>query len=345
MQTSLFEFELPDELIASQPVSPRDSARMLVAGESFLNMHVRDLPGFLRAGDVMVFNDTKVLPARLMGKRGLGKVEVLLHKKLAGYETRWMCFAKPAKKLKVGDAVDFAAGFYGVVMEKFEDGQVAVEFPYSAAMLRELLRAHGQMPLPPYIEKMRKAGETDAEDYQTVYAKHEGSVAAPTAGLHYTKELLAAIDAMGVRRVHVTLHVGGGTFLPVKVADTDDHVMHSEYAVISGEVAEVINAARAAGGRVVAVGTTSLRVLESAAEEDGSLRAFDGETAIFITPGYRFKVVDVLLTNFHLPRSTLFMLVCAFAGVERMKAAYAHAISAGYRFYSYGDTSLLTRGL
>lgn len=316
---------------------------MLVAGDAFLNSIVRDLPQFLKAGDVMVFNDTKVLPARLLGKRGLIKVELLLHKRQADYENRWACFAKPGKKLKVGDIVDFASDFYAVVVDKQEDGQVVVDFPCDSATLREQLLRHGQMPLPPYIEKIRKAGASDSEDYQTVYARHEGSVAAPTAGLHYTPELLAAIDAMGVTRVHVTLHVGGGTFLPVKVEDTSEHVMHSEYAVVTREAADAINAARAKGGRVVAVGTTSLRTLESAADEDGQLHAFDGETSIFITPGYRFRIVDMLLTNFHLPRSTLFMLVCAFAGMETMQAAYRHAIAQGYRFYSYGDTSLLYR--
>ncbi len=314
---------------------------MLVVGEQISDAQVRDLPGYLKAGDVIVFNDTRVIPARLAGKRGEAKIEILLHKRLADYEARWACFAKPAKKLKAGDAVEFAAGFYAVVMEKLDDGQVVLEFPYEARHLRDLLERHGSMPLPPYIEKLRKAGGTDTEDYQTVYGKHDGSVAAPTAGLHYTPELLAAIDALGVKRVHVTLHVGGGTFLPVKVEDTDEHVMHSEYAVLTRDAAEAINAARAAGGRVVAVGTTSLRTLETAADDSGKVHAFAGETAIFITPGYRFKAVDMLLTNFHLPRSTLFMLVCAFAGIDRMKMAYNHAISHGYRFYSYGDTSLL----
>ena len=341
MKTSLFDFTLPEELIASEPVSPRDAARMLVVADGISDAVVRELPQYLRAGDVMVFNDTKVLPARLMGKRGEAKIEILLHKKLADYDARWMCFAKPAKKLAVGDMVNFSADFYAVVMEKRDDGQVVLEFPCGAAHLRVLLARYGQMPLPPYIEKLRKADERDGEHYQTVYAKHEGSVAAPTAGLHYTPELLAAIDALGVKRVFVTLHVGGGTFLPVKVEDTGEHVMHSEYAELSAEVAEVINAAKAAGGRVIAVGTTSLRTLESAAGEDGIMHEFASETSIFITPGYRFRVVDMLLTNFHLPKSTLFMLVSAFCGLEKMKAAYAHAIAGKYRFYSYGDTSLL----
>ena len=343
MKTALFDFVLPEGHIASVPVNPRDMARMLVVDDALSDKLVRDLPSFLRAGDVMVFNDTRVIPARLMGKRGTAGVEVLLHKRSSEEEARWTCFAKPAKKLKAGDIIDFADDFYAVVIDKLDDGQVVIDFPYDPQHLRELLQRYGSMPLPPYIERLRKADETDAEHYQTVYAKEEGSVAAPTAGLHYTQALLEAIDAMGVKRVHVTLHVGGGTFLPVKVEDTDEHVMHSEYAVITRDSADVINAAKAQGGRVIAVGTTSLRTLETAADADGKLHAFEGDTAIFITPGYRFRCVDMLLTNFHLPRSTLFMLVCAFAGVEVMKKAYAYAIAKDYRFYSYGDTSLLYR--
>lgn len=340
MKTALFDFELPEERIATAPVSPRDAAKMLVVdGDAFADAVVRELPDYLRPGDVMVFNDTRVIPARLMGKRGEAKVELLLHKQRG--DGSWVCFAKPAKKLRVDDCIRFAEDFSGEVVEKREDGQVVVRFGDD---LREKLLRHGSMPLPPYIEKLRKAGAKDSEDYQTVYGRHEGSVAAPTAGLHYTPELLAAIDAAGVKRVHVTLHVGGGTFLPVKVEDTAEHVMHSEYAVLSAEAAEAINHAKAAGGRVIAVGTTSLRTLETATDERGEVQAFEGETDIFITPGYRFKVVDMLLTNFHLPRSTLFMLVCAFCGIARMKAAYSHAVAGGYRFYSYGDTSLLYRG-
>ncbi|MBY0406236.1 MAG: tRNA preQ1(34) S-adenosylmethionine ribosyltransferase-isomerase QueA [Rickettsiales bacterium] len=347
MKTALFDFTLPESLIASQPAEPRDSARMLVVGDgdSFFDHIVRELPAFLKPGDVMVFNDTRVMPARLIGRRGAAGVEVLLHKQVAsGQGQQWLCFAKPAKKLKPGDSIVFGEGFSAEVLEKREDGQVVLSFAYPLAAFREKLAAHGQMPLPPYIEKLRKADASDHARYQTVYAKDEGSVAAPTAGLHYTPELLAAIDAAGVQRVHVTLHVGGGTFLPVKAEDTSEHVMHSEYAVLTPEAASAINAAKAKGGRVVAVGTTSLRTLESAADEAGVVHPFDRETAIFITPGYRFRVVDALLTNFHLPKSTLFMLVSAFCGLERMKAAYAHAIEQQYRFYSYGDTSLLMRG-
>ena len=286
----------------------------------------------------MVFNDTRVLPARLMGKRGEAKIEILLHKQLR--DGVWQCFAKPAKKLKTGDEIFFADDFFAIMQERTQDGQVILAFDAMGVTLREKLQRYGAMPLPPYIEKARKAEQGDNETYQTVYARHEGSVAAPTAGLHFTPELLAAIDAAGVKRVHVTLHVGGGTFLPVKVEDTKDHVMHSEWASISAEAAATINAARAAGGRVIAVGTTSLRTLESASNDHG-VQPFEGETNIFITPGYRFKAVDMLMTNFHLPRSTLFMLVSAFSGLDRMQNAYKHAIAARYRFYSYGDGCLL----
>ncbi len=313
---------------------------LVVEGDDLRDDAVRSLPSFLKAGDVMVFNDTRVLPARLIGLRGAARVEVLLHKQLhAGV---WQCFAKPAKRLQPGDRISFADDLSGIVQRKTADGQVVIAFDTHGGELRERLVQYGAMPLPPYIEKQRKAESTDNECYQTVYARHEGSVAAPTAGLHFTPQLLAAIDAAGVKRVHVTLHVGGGTFLPVKVEDTKDHVMHSEWASLSQETADTINAARAAGGRIIAVGTTSLRTLESASDEKG-VHAFEGETDIFITPGYAFQAVDVLMTNFHLPRSTLFMLVCAFCGTEQMKAAYAHAISHAYRFYSYGDACLLYR--
>jgi S-adenosylmethionine:tRNA ribosyltransferase-isomerase len=332
LKTSLFDFELPERLIADHPVSPRDSARMLVVGESFLDDRIASLPSFLKHGDVLVFNDTKVLPARLMGKRGDANIEILLHKKQQG---AWLCFARPAKKLKPGDTVTFADDFSARVLEKRDDGQVSLAFEEQG--FHERLMRHGKMPLPPYIEKKRVADSGDIADYQTVYAKHEGSVAAPTAGLHFTDALLKAVDAVGAKRAHVTLHVGGGTFLPVKAEDTKDHVMHSEWANISAETADLINNAT----RLIAVGTTSLRTLESAADDQGRVRAFSGETNIFITPGYEFKAVDVLLTNFHLPKSTLFMLVSAFSGLERMQAAYAHAIAQNYRFYSYGDACLL----
>jgi S-adenosylmethionine:tRNA ribosyltransferase-isomerase len=293
----------------------------------------------LRAGDVMVFNDTKVIPARLYGVRGNAKIEILLHKKLPDNE--WQCFAKPAKKLRIGDMVSFADDFSAQVKHKYDDGQILLGFAYPENIFRLKLDQYGSMPLPPYIERNRTADASDNLNYQTVYAQNAGSVAAPTAGLHFTEQLLAAIDARGVKRAHVTLHVGGGTFLPVKTDDTSGHKMHSEYAVVSRETAQMVNAAKQAGGRVIAVGTTSLRTLESAADTHGILQPFSAETDIFITPGYQFKIVDMLLTNFHLPRSTLFMLVCAFMGLEKMQAAYAHAIKNNYRFYSYGDACLL----
>ncbi len=320
---------------------PRDAARLLVPGEAVMDLGVRDLPHLLRAGDVMVFNDTRVLPARLKGHRGTAAVEVTLHEQY-GID-RWRAFARPAKKLKAGDVIVFADDFSAEVEGKGDGGEVALRFSAAGPDLVAALERYGSLPLPPYIRRAHGADARDREDYQTVFARHEGAVAAPTAGLHFTPELLAAIDARGVRRVHVTLHVGAGTFLPVKVADTRDHKMHAEHGVVSAEAAAAINQARARGGRVVAVGTTSLRLLESAAREDGTVRPFAGSTDIFITPGYRFRVVDLLMTNFHLPRSTLFMLVCAFAGLERMHAAYRHAIASGYRFYSYGDACLLHR--
>ncbi len=355
MQTSLFDFHLPPERIASEPANPRDSSRMVVVGEEIYDQKISDLLAHLLAGDVLVFNDTKVIPARLLGKRGAAKIEILLHKK-ASLTPRhicrassqrereflvWQCFAKPAKKLRVGEVVEFADDFKAEVVGKEEDGQVLLKFAESDSEFYQKLEKYGAMPLPPYIEKIRKAGVQDNKTYQTVYAKQAGSVAAPTAGLHFTDELLAKIDALGVKRVHVTLHVGGGTFLPVKVENTADHKMHSEYAEISAEAATAINAARAAGGRVIAVGTTSVRTLESAADAAGNLKEFADETNIFITPSYKFKIVDMMLTNFHLPKSTLFMLVCAFSGLEKMKLAYAHAIANNYRFYSYGDACLL----
>lgn len=339
MKTSLFDFELPQSLIADHPVSPRDAARMLVVDAVLRDKNIRDLPSFLKPGDVMVFNDTRVIPARLLGKRRDAKVEILLHKPYAEALGRWQCFAKPAKRLSPRDVIEFGEDFSAIVVDKLSGGEVILQFQEDAKSLKEKLERFGHMPLPPYIR--REDNSADRQQYQTVYAKHDGSVAAPTAGLHFTEPLLHAIDSAGVERAHVTLHVGGGTFLPVKVEDTDEHVMHSEFATVSAAVAEKINRAKEQGGRVIAVGTTSLRTLESAAGADGKLRAFSGETNIFITPGYKFKMVDMLLTNFHLPRSTLFMLVSAFCGLDRMRAAYAHAIAKEYRFYSYGDACLL----
>ncbi len=341
MNVDLFDFDLPRELIAERPVCPRDAARLLRVAAGGLGDHgVRDLPALLQPGDVLVSNDTRVIPARLFGKRGEAGVEVTLHERVA--LDSWKAFARPAKKLRPGDVVRFGGDFAATVAEKGEAGEVALRFNRSGDDLMLALEEHGRLPLPPYIRK-GEADEADRSDYQTVFAREKGAVAAPTAGLHFTPDLLAALDARGVRRLTVTLHVGAGTFLPVKADDTRDHKMHSERGVVTPEVADAVNAAKAAGGRVVAVGTTSLRLLESAAGEDGLLRAFDGATDIFITPGYRFRLVDVLMTNFHLPRSTLFMLVSAFSGLEPMKAAYEHAKASGYRFYSYGDACLLER--
>ncbi|HLO78359.1 MAG TPA: tRNA preQ1(34) S-adenosylmethionine ribosyltransferase-isomerase QueA, partial [Magnetospirillum sp.] len=301
---------------------------------------VRDLPLLLQPGDVLISNDTRVIPARLFGRRGEAGIEVTLHERVA--LDSWKAFARPAKKLKPGDTVRFGESFTAAVAEKGEAGEVLLRFDRSGDALMLALEEYGRLPLPPYIRK-GEADEADRADYQTVFARHKGAVAAPTAGLHFTPDLLAALDARGIQRLTVTLHVGAGTFLPVKADDTADHKMHSERGVVTPEVADTVNAAKAAGRRVVAVGTTSLRLLESASDAHGVLRPFDGATDIFITPGYRFRLVDVLMTNFHLPRSTLFMLVSAFSGLDRMKAAYEHAKAAGYRFYSYGDACLLER--
>jgi len=340
MKTADFDFDLPQDRIATHPARPRDSARLLVVDETLCDRIVRELPELLQPGDLLVYNDTRVIPARLLGTRGVVKVDAMLHKREG--DDAWAAFAKPGKRLKLGDTIVFAEDFTAIVEEKREGGEVRLRFNVGGAALFERLHAHGAMPLPPYIRR-DAPDEQDRSDYQTVFAEKEGAVAAPTAGLHFTPELLAALEARGVKRVPVTLHVGAGTFLPVKVEDIREHRMHAEYGEVSPQTAAAVNAARAAGGRVVAVGTTALRLLESAATEDGRLEPFADETSIFIYPGYRFRIVDQLLTNFHLPRSTLFMLVCAFAGMERMKAAYAHAVAAGYRFYSYGDASLLRR--
>jgi len=341
MKVDLFDFELPRERIAERPARPRDAARLLRVGADGLgDLGVRDLPGLLQPGDVLVFNDTRVIPARLDGRRGTAGIEVTLHLREA--EDCWRAFARPARKLRLGDRVAFAADFSAEVVGKGEGGEVSLRFDRGGAALMAALEAHGRLPLPPYI-RHGTADATDRADYQTTFARRDGAVAAPTAGLHFTPDLLAALDARGVERVAVTLHVGAGTFLPVKVEDTDQHHMHAEIGIVSAEAAERVNRARAHGGRVIAVGTTALRLLESAAAADGTLRPFDDVTDIFIVPGYRFRIVDRLMTNFHLPRSTLFMLVSAFAGLGPMRAAYDHAITAGYRFYSYGDACLLDR--
>ena len=342
MRVSDFDFVLPPERIALRPAAPRESAKLLVVGgDGFQDKTVADLPGELRAGDVLVFNNTKVIPAALSGNRigRLGttpKIEALLHMRLDG--ARWKAFVKPAKKLVAGDRVDFG-GLEALVEEKGEAGEVTFAFVVGGAELDAALATVGRVPLPPYIEAQRPQDAQDRADYQTVYAAHEGAVAAPTAGLHFTQDLLKRLQETGITQEFVTLHVGAGTFLPVKAEDTADHKMHSEWGEVSADVATQLRSARAEGRRVIAVGTTSLRLLEAS-----GLAAFSGSTDIFITPGYRFRAVDGLMTNFHLPRSTLFMLVSAFAGQARMKAAYEHAIAQGYRFYSYGDASLLWPG-
>ena len=340
MHVAMFDFDLPPESIAHAPVTPRDAAKLLHVAEVLSDRIVRELPSLLNPGDVMVFNDSRVIPARLFVDVGGKQVEVLLHQPLAG-TMAWQAFARPAKKLKKGMVLTFAPDFSATVMGRSDDGQVLMEFPLTREELFTKLRTHGHIPLPPYIERTDVA--EDKKDYQTIYARADGSVAAPTAGLHFTPELMAALDARGVKRAYVTLHVGAGTFQPVKVEDTSEHIMHREPIEIGQAACDIINTARAAGGKVVAVGTTSLRILESVAAVDGTLAPFIGDTGIFITPGYRFKIVDKLMTNFHLPKSTLFMLVSAFAGLERMHQAYRHAIAQEYRFYSYGDTSLLER--
>lgn len=343
MRVDLFDFDLPPERIAYAPATPRDSASLLHVSDALRDLRVSDLPSLLNPGDVLVMNNSRVIPARLFTEVNGKKIEVLLHQPVDNNAAHavWAAFAKPARKLKEGMELTFADDFSATVSGRTPDGQVILSFAYDAPTLFAKLHAHGHMPLPPYIARADEAA--DKEQYQTVYAAQDGSVAAPTAGLHFTPDLLEAVRARGVIIAFVTLHVGAGTFQPVKVEDTDDHVMHREWIEVSAEAAEAINAARAKGGKVVAVGTTSLRILESVAAEDGTLVPFAGETGIFITPGYRFKIVDRLMTNFHLPKSSLFMLVSAFAGLERMHAVYAHAIAAHYRFYSYGDTSLLER--
>jgi len=344
MRVDVFDFDLPEDRIALRPAEPREAARLLVVGEDLRDAHVGDLPSLLRPGDVLVVNDAKVIPAQLFGARSRGeflaRIEATLHKKIDA--ARWRAFVRPAKKLKLGERVDFGEGLSAEVLEKTE-GEVLFCFNLSGPALDAAIMAVGHMPLPPYIAARRAEDAQDARDYQTVFAQKLGAVAAPTAGLHFTPALLEAAKAAGASVERVTLLVGAGTFLPVKAEDTRDHVMHAEWGEIDADTAARLNAARARGGRIVAVGTTSLRILESAADETG-VRAFSGDTSIFITPGYAFRAVDALMTNFHLPRSTLFMLVCAFAGIDAMKGAYAHAIEAGYRFYSYGDACFLSRG-
>ena len=339
MKVDLFDFELPPERIALRPARPRDSARLLlVEGERIADRTVLDLPSLLAPGDVLLFNDTKVIPAQLEGTRGAAKVGATLHKREGPRD--WWAFVRNARRLHPGDSVDFGSGVSASVIERGDDGAVLLHFD-GEEPVELLLERAGRMPLPPYIASKRATDDADRSDYQTMFAKEEGAVAAPTAALHFTDRLIAALDARGIMRETLTLHVGAGTFLPVKADDTAEHKMHAEWGRIDAATAERLNTARAAGGRLIAVGTTSLRLIESAAAEDGTIRPFDGDTSIFIMPGYRFKAIDGLVTNFHLPRSTLFMLVSALMGLDVMQAAYAHAIANGYRFYSYGDSSLL----
>lgn len=357
MRVDLFDFDLPEDRIALRPVRPRDAARLLVVepDASLADRRVGDLPDLLRAGDALVLNDTKVIPAELRGVRRRGdaaaRIAVTLIERLA--PDQWRALARSAKRLAPGDRIRFgaagdraclAAALDATVVEKGEAGEVILRFDLAGPALDEAVVAIGHMPLPPYIAGRRQEDEADRKDYQTIYAHEDGAVAAPTAGLHFTEALFARLEKAGISRHIVTLHVGAGTFLPVKASDTEDHRMHAEWGSVSAATADALNDVRARGGRIVSVGTTSLRLLESAADPGGTIAPFSGETSIFITPGYRFRAVDLLMTNFHLPRSTLFMLVSAFAGREAMLAAYRHAIDAGYRFYSYGDSSLLYPG-
>jgi len=340
MRVDLFDFELPAENIALRPARPRDSARMLVAEgrQGIVDRTVRDLPACLRAGDVLVFNDTRVIPAQLEGTRGEARIGATLHKRID--LRRWQAFVRNAKRLRAGDRVSFPADVSAFAEERHEDGSWTLAFE-GEEPVEVLLERAGRMPLPPYIAGKRETDEADASDYQTMFAREKGAVAAPTAALHFTQDLISALDAADIKRETLTLHVGAGTFLPVKADDTADHRMHAEWGRIDAATAERLNAARKAGGRLIAVGTTSLRLLESATGEDGVIRPFEGDTSIFITPGYRFRAIDGLMTNFHLPKSTLFMLVSALMGLDRMQNIYRHAIATGYRFYSYGDSSLL----
>jgi S-adenosylmethionine:tRNA ribosyltransferase-isomerase len=339
MRVDLFDFELPAERIALRPAEPRDSARLLVVGDDRLEDRVvKDLPQLLKPSDLLVFNDTKVIPAQLEGRRGQAAVGATLHKREGPRE--WRAFVRNAKRVRAGDLIDFGQGVMAFASDRAADGSMRLSFA-GEEPVELLLERAGRMPLPPYIAGKREPDERDMRDYQTMFAQAEGAVAAPTAALHFTPVMIETLRGVGVEHETLTLHVGAGTFLPVRVSDTDKHVMHSEWGRIDPATAERINCVRARGGRVIAVGTTVLRLLESAADESGQIGSFEGDTAIFITPGYRFRAIDGLMTNFHLPRSTLFMLVAALMGTERMHTAYAHAIAAGYRFYSYGDASLL----
>lgn len=354
MRVDLFDFELDKDLIAKEPVSPRHNSKLLDLSEDVIisDKHFYDLPDILQSGDVLVFNNTKVIPARLYGKRGEAEVEVTMYHPENGQT--WWSFIKNSKRLKADDIISFYTAeitaeksqFKAKVLEKRGEDGVLLEFLCDVKDVSRLLEEYGMMPLPPYIKREKPVDGmwnkyNDKENYQTVYAKHEGAVAAPTAGLHFTDEVLQKLEEKGVNKVFLTLHVGAGTFLPVKVEDTDNHKMHAEYGIITKEACDIINQAKREGKRVIAVGTTSVRLLESAADSSGILNPFNGETSIFITPGYKFKIIDMIITNFHLPKSTLFMLICAIAGTERMKKAYQYAMDKKYRFYSYGDSSIL----
>ena len=342
MKTSDFDFDLPPELIANTPADPRDSARLLyINGFNLADYGMLDLPDLLKPTDVLVFNDTKVIPARLYGMRGQAQIEMTLFKQVD--LSTWETLIKNARRLHIGDKIDITSDFFFFFLSKEENGAVVVRFNYSGSDLFAKLHEVGTMPLPPYIKRSRGGKESDKADYQTIYARHEGAVAAPTAGLHFTDRLFKALDEKGIKREFITLHVGGGTFLPVKEENVEDHKMHAEYGVITPEVAERLNHYKREGRRIVPVGTTSLRLLESASDDIGMLYPFSQETAIFITPGYRFKFVDALFTNFHTPQSTLFMLVSAFAGIDEMKSAYKHAVEKGYHFFSYGDACLIEK--
>lgn len=342
MRVDLFDFELPNDRIALRPASPRDGARLLViAGDRLEDRIVSELPDLLRPGDTLIFNDTRVIRAQLEGRRGEASVGATLHKREGPRD--WRAFVRNARRVRKDDRIDFGSGVTAIAGDRSADGSILLHFE-GEEPVELLLERAGRMPLPPYIAGKREADDRDASDYQTMFAREEGAVAAPTAALHFTDRLMAALLDKGVRQEMLTLHVGAGTFLPMKAEDTRDHIMHSEWGRIDGGTAERLNEARASGGRLIAVGTTSLRLLESAADEAGQIQPFDGDTDIFITPGYRFRAVDGLITNFHLPRSTLFMLVSALMGRETMQHAYAHAIASGYRFYSYGDASLLLPG-
>ena len=350
MELSDFDFDLPADRIALRPAVPRDAARMLVVRpdqpQRFTDCHVTNLVDLIQAGDVLVVNNTKVIPAALTGIRRRGDAEARISVNLLEREgpESWTAFVKPLKRLKMGEAIVFGDGnqtLAAELLERHEYGRVLLQFNRSGSELDRALEAFGSMPLPPYIAGKRRADDSDDSDYQTYFARESGAVAAPTAGLHFTEDLLSALNSKGVRIAEVTLHIGAGTFLPVKADKIDDHVMHSEFGIVDSSTADLLNRKKREGGRIIAVGTTSLRLLESAARADGTIEPFHGDTDIFIKPGFRFKAVDALMTNFHLPCSTLFMLVCALSGVDCMKMAYQHAIDSGYRFYSYGDASLL----